>query len=174
MKRPLQHAIYKGMTGKWGAIQFGFHPPHYYLDKQKDYSGDIATHAGSLKPGWKIREGTIFLEITSSKDKNVYDWDNKIVLALSATDVGKILHSFYTGTECKIMHDPGAKKESQGLIKKNLYIASPKGTANGCMIRAVQSQGGQQKNHSVPITGDELIILKILFESSVPGMLAWK
>ena len=171
--RPIQYSIYKGMTGKWGAVQFGLQPPHYYSGKQKDYTGEQALYQGTLKPNWKVREGTVFLEITSTKDKNVYDWDNKIVLALGVTDIGKILHCLYTGTECKIMHDPGAKKESQGLIKKNLYIASPKGTANGCMIRAVQSQGGQQKNHSVPITGDELIVLKELFSSVIPLMLKW-
>ena len=172
--RPLQYAIYKGMNGKWGAIQLNLQSPHYYSGKNKDYSGYEALEGGSLKPGWKVREGTIFLEITSTKDKNVYDWENKIVIALGMTDIGKILHCLYTGQDCNIMHDPGAKSHSQGLVRKNLSVTSPKGTAHGCMFRASQNSGGQQKSHSVPLSGDELIILKELLQASVPLILNWK
>ena len=171
--RPLQYSVYKGMTGKWGAIQLNLQPPHFYSGKTKDYTGYEAMENGSLRDGWKLREGTIFMEITSTKDKNVYDWDNKIVLALSVTDVGKILHSLYTGKECSIMHDPGAKSQSQGLVKKNLNLASPKGTANGCMVRASHTAAGQTKSHQVPLSGDELIIMKELLASAVPQMLKW-
>ena len=72
------------------------------------------------------------------------------------------------------MHDPNAKSESQGLVRKNLYISSPKGTANGCMIRATQASGGQQRNHSVPLSGDELIVLKELLQASIPVVFGWK
>jgi len=37
--RPLQYAIYKGMAGKWGAIQLNLQPPHFYSGKNKDYTG---------------------------------------------------------------------------------------------------------------------------------------
>ena len=72
------------------------------------------------------------------------------------------------------MHDPGAKSHSQGLVRKNLSVNSPKGTANGCMFRASQNSGGQQKSHSVPLSGDELIVLKELLQASVPLLLNWK
>ena len=171
--RPLQYAIYKGMAGKWGAIQLNLQPPHFYSGKNKDYTGYEAMENGSLRDGWKIREGTIFMEITSTKDRNVYDWENKIVLALSVTDVGKILHSLYTGQECSIMHDPGAKSESQGLVKKNLNLVSPKGTINGCMVRASYTAAGNTKSHQVPLSGDELIVMKELLHAAVPQMLKW-
>ena len=113
------------------------------------------------------------MEITSTTGRNEYDWDNKIVLALSTTDVGKILHGFFTGQECSIMHDPGAKSESQGLVKKNLHVISPKGTANGCMIRATHTAAGQSRTHSVPLSGDELIVMKELLQAAIPAMLNW-
>jgi len=171
--RSLQYSIYKGMTGNWGAMQLNLQPPHYYKGKQKDFSGREALDGYSLREGWKEREGNIFMDITSTKDKNVYDWENKIAISLSSTDIGKILHCMYTGQECKIMHDPGAKTQSQGLVRKNLQITSPKGTANGCMIRVSQTAGGQRKDHSVPLSGDELIVMKELLQASIPFVLGW-
>jgi hypothetical protein len=171
--KPLQYSIYKGMSGRWGAVQLNLQAPHYHKGKQKDYIGNEALINGLPKDGWKAREGAVFIEITSTKDQNVYDWENKIVLALSSTDIGKVLHCLYTGQECKIMHDPNAKSQSQGLIRKNLLISSPKGTANGCMIRATQTSGGHQRNHSVPLSGDELIVLKELLQASIPIVFGW-
>lgn len=171
--RPLQFAIYKGMKNSWGALQLNLAPPHYYSGKQKDFTGYEAMENGALRDGWKVREGTIFLEMTSTKDDNVYDWDNKIVLALGITDVGKILHALFTGQECKIMHDPGAKSETQGKVRKNLRVASPHGTAKGCMIGTSQISAGQKKEHSVPLSGDELIVLKELLQAAIPQMLKW-
>ena len=172
--RPLQYSIYKGMSGKWGAVQLNLQPAHFYnQQKQRDFKGYEAMEGGALKDGWKVREGTIFMEITSATGKNEYDWEKKIVLALSTTDVGKILHTLYTGQECSIMHDPGAKSESQGLVKKNLHIASPKGTASGCMVRATHTAGGQSRTHNVPLSGDELIVMKELLSSAIPQMLKW-
>ena len=71
------------------------------------------------------------------------------------------------------MHDPGAKSETQGKIKKNLNVASPKGTSNGCMVRASYTAAGETKSHQVPLSGDELIVMKELLASAVPQMLKW-
>ena len=71
------------------------------------------------------------------------------------------------------MHDPGAKSETQGKVKKTLAIASPKGTSKGCMIRASQTVAGQTKTHQVPLSGDELIVLKELLQAAIPLMLKW-
>jgi hypothetical protein len=161
------------MTGKWGAIQLNLHPPHFYSGKTKDYTGYEAMENGTLREGWKLREGTIFMDITNASDKNVYDWDNKIVLALSVTDLGKMLHSFYTGEECNILHDPNAKSASQGKIKKNLRLSSPKGTSQGSMIRVSQTGVGQTKSYQVPLSGDELIVMKELLTAAIPQMLKW-
>ena len=171
--RPIQYSIYKGMTGKWGALQFDLVTPHYYLGKARDFTGQQALENGTLRNGWKVREGTIFMNITSTKDKNVYDWDSKICIALSTTDVGKILQTFHTGQECKIMHDPNAKSNAQGRVKKNLYVSSPKGTAHGCMFRASCTEEGKTTTHQVPVSGDEWIVMEALFTAALPQMLGW-
>ena len=170
---PMQYAIYKGKGGQWGALQFNFQPPHFYKEKEKDFSGAKALINGKLQDGWKEREGAIFMEIASTKEKDVYDWDKKIVMALSINDMGKILFTLATGTECTIMHDPGAKSESQGSVKKYLNITSPKDTAEGCIFGVNKTVGGQTEKHKVPLTGDEVLVLRQVIMSAISRSLAW-
>ncbi len=171
---PLQYAVYKGMTGKWGAVQFNFQAPHYFRDKQKDFTGiNALDDSGKMKEGWKIREGAVFLEITSTKDKNVYDWENKVTVALSTNDLGKVLLGLKTGNEVKLMHDPGAKSDKAGETTKNVNISSPNGTLEGCMIRVTQKTGDQQKQHTVPLSGDELCVLVTLVQAAITRSLGW-
>lgn len=175
--QPLQYAIYKGTGGKHGAIQFNFQPPHYYMGKQKDFTGEEALELGEgrphLKDGWRSRDGAVFMEITSTKGKNEYDWNNKIILALSPNDLGQILFTLVTGNECKLVHDPGAKTESQSKVKKFLNISSPKGTANGVMISVSMQAAGEKKSHTVPVSGHEVLILRTLIQEAISKALAW-
>lgn len=174
----LQYAIYKGTGGKFGALQFNFQKPHFYNGKQKDFDGGEALDwetggRPTLKPGWKEREGCIFLEAASTKDKNVYDWDNKIILALSVDDMGKVLQTLVNGSECKILHDPGAKSESAGVVKKFLTIQSPNGIKEGCVVSLTQSSGGENRTHTVPVSGAEVLVLRSLLQSAISKALSW-
>ena len=174
----LQYAVYKGTGGKFGAIQFNLQVPHYYKGKEKsfngkDSNGDWIFEGSKLKEGWKIREGAVFMEITSTKDKNIYDWENKIVLALSVNDIGKVLLGLLTGDEVKIMHDPGAKSEAQGTVKKYLTVTSPKGPAVGVLFSATQTAGGDKRTHTVPLSGDEVIVLRSLLQQAISAALNW-
>ncbi len=171
---PLQYAVYKGTGGKWGAVQFNFQAPHYFRDKQKDFTGVNALgDDNKMKEGWKIREGAVFMEITSTKDKNVYDWENKVTIALSTNDLGKVLYGLKLGTDVKIMHDPGAKSDRAGQVTKNLNMSSPKGTAEGCLISVTETNGEARKSHTVPLTGDELIVLGTLVQAAIARSLGW-
>jgi hypothetical protein len=171
---PLQYAVYKGTGGKWGAVQFNLQAPHYFKDKQKDFTGELAFgDDGKFKEGWKIREGAVFLEITSTKEKNVYDWENKVTVALSTNDLGKVLFGLKTGNEVKLLHDPGAKSEKAGEVTKTVNISSPNGTAEGCMVRVSQKTGEVVKTHTVPLTGDEVLVLATLVQAAISRSLGW-
>lgn len=168
--KPLQFAIYKGTGGKHGALQMTIQRPHYYAGKQKDFTGEHALDNGKLRNGWKIREGCIFLEITSTKDKNVYDWDNKIILALSVSDMGKLLAGLNKLGETKIMHDPGAKTASAGETKKFLTV---KLSDQGALFYCKQSMNGEEKAHTVPLSPDEVITLRVLLNHAIVASLNW-
>lgn len=173
--RPIQFNVYKGMGGKHGAIQFTLQPGHYYhpQTKTRDFTGNLAFDGSRLKDGWKVKEGAVFIDITSTKDKNIYDWDNKIVFALSIDDIGKILLSLATGETCKIMHDPGAATKAAGVTNKVLSISSPSGTKVGVIIQISETTAGETKTHKVPLAGSEVMILKELLSAAIPRLLAW-
>ena len=177
MIRPLQYAIYKGTGGKHGCLQFNLQRPHFYKDKTRDFAmvapGQALDETGRIREGWQAREGAIFMEITSTKDKNVYDWDNKIVMALSVNDMGKLLETLVTGTELKLMHYPGAKSETAGVVKKYLTVSSPKGIKEGCLFMASQTSGGETKTHMVPVAPSEVYILRSLINAAIAKSLAW-
>lgn len=170
MLNPLQYAVYKGTGGKYGAVQFNLQRPHYYHGKQKDFYGTQALSEGKLQEGWKIREGCVFMEITSTKDKNVYDWDNKIILALSVSDMGKLLAGLNKLGETKIMHDPGAKTEAQGAVKKFLTVNL---SEQGALFSCTQSSAGETKAHSVPLSPDEVVVLRSLLQQGIARSLNW-
>lgn len=178
--KPQQYAIYKGMGGKYGAVQFNFQAPHFYHPetKEKDFVG---TKASASQLRWKIREGAVFVDITSVKsgEKNSYDWDNKVTVALSVNDLGKVVYFLKTGkdsrgdSELKLLHDPGAKSDSSGKVQKHIMLTSPNGIAKGFMLNIAQVIGKERKAHSVPVSGDETMILATLFQTAIARALAW-
>jgi len=170
MNSPLQYAVYKGTGGKFGALQFNLQKPHYYRDKAKDFTGEQALDNGKLKDGWKIREGCVFLEITSAKDKNVYDWDAKIIMALSVSDIGKLLLGLSKKGDTEIMHDPNAKTESQGSVKKFLNV---KVSDQGALFVVTQTSAGDKRTHTVPASPDEVVVLRQLLGSAISASLSW-
>lgn len=179
-KRPLQLAIYKGVGGKFGAVQFNFQRPHYYGDKggqfagQKDFTGDRALEGGKIKEGWKQREGAVFIEAASTTGKNVYDWENKITFACSVNDMGKIALALTTGEALDIMHDPGAKTPREGQVQKHVKLYSKQGPMTGGAILTVSEiVNKQSKEHKIPLSADECLVLRSLLIAAIPKALAW-
>jgi len=175
---PLQYAIYKGMGGKFGALQFNFQPPHYYNGRQRDFTGREAVSQGkgrSLNSGWKERQGCVFIEGAPIKEgqKNVYDWEKKIIMSLSPSDMGKILLTLATGQDCKIMHDPDVKSDNQGTVKKWLSIDSPNGTIKGVRIYMSYTSPEKKLQVSVPLSGSEVMVLKTLLQQAVIKSFNW-
>jgi hypothetical protein len=176
---PLQFAVYKGTGGKHGAAQFNLQLPHYYMGKRKDFTGteamelDETTGRMKMKEGWKLREGAIFLEITSAKGPNIYDWETKITMALSTDDMGKVMQTLVSGEECKLMHDPGAKSDAQGAVKKYFSLSSPQGLSAGVILSVTQVSGGEKRVHTVPFSASEVLVLRALFQAAIARSLAW-
>ena len=171
--RPITYKLFKGMTAKWGALNLSMSDSHFYKGKEKDFNGSQAFENGKLKDGWDEREGCVFLEMTSATGPNVYDWANKVTMALSVTDMGKLLYTLATGEECNIMHDPGAKGDTAGQIKKYLKVSSPQGLKSGVMFMVNQTQGEQKKSHTVPVSPDEVMVLRTLISAAISRSLNW-
>jgi len=181
--RPLQLAFYKGMGGKHGAVQFNVQPPHYYVagTKLKNYEGKWIPSSWlqdnpNLKPEDLVsREGCLFLTITSATGKNIYDWEQKITVALSVTDMAQMLTVIQgQQPEMKLVHDPGAGTESKGKIHKVLNISSPQGHRAGVILNATEkSPDGTFRSHTVPLSGAETLMLGVCLRHEIPKALGW-
>lgn len=165
------------MSGKFGAVQFNFQPAHYYREKEKDFDGSRALDQdGRLleNQGWRQREGAIFVEVAPTTGQNKYDWDRKITFALSVTDMGKIVHFLATGKDLSIMHDPGAKSDRAGSVKKFLNLTSPKGLLEGgAMLQMSQTSEEDKLTHVVPLSPDETIVIRQLLLTAISAALQW-
>lgn len=188
---PLQLAFYKGMGGKFGAVQFNPQLPHYYAtimdgDKKlslKNFQGRFAKDEWKKKfpelkdEDFQSREGAVFMEICSASGKNEYDWSNKIIAAFSVTDLGKILTVLEGRVpEVELQHDPFAKSANAGKIQKYFkFTVGKEGLKGGIWIYASQFVKGTEGSvkHSVPLTGDETLCLAASIRAFIPRALAW-
>ena len=182
----LQFSSYKGLKGTMGAFQINFNRPHFYcmkFPKLKNYEGKfiptawLQDHPDLTKDDLSSREGCLFVEITSAVPgkKNVYDWEQKIVMALSITDMSKVLLVLEgRKPEINILHDPNAQTETAGKVVKTMAISSPKGISEGVIFNVSQKEAdGQVRKHMVPLNQDETIALQCLVRAAVPLCLAW-
>lgn len=198
---PNQYALYKGTGGKYGALQLNFQPPHFFCGKTKDFQGKIDANKEDeraaftvvegkirLKEGWKSRDGCIFLEATCAIGKNKYDWRQSIKMALSPGDIGKILYFLQTGQSpvkkerawegkltraMSLMHDPNARSAREGEVRKYLRFYSPNGPADGLMLTVEQISEGEKRSHQIPVSGDEVMVLRLLLAAAIPSALNW-
>ena len=114
MVEPLQIAYYKGMGGKFGAIQLRPQLPHHFCKecKKKDYKLTRVTQETECwscqsKGTVTSRDGAVFLEMCSTSGKNNYDWTKKIKFALSAKNLAEVAQVLEGRVEsCSITHDP--------------------------------------------------------------------
>ena len=153
----MKYAIYKGVSGKWGGIQFNVTDPRL----------------GETSP----RPRSVMVDICSPKGENKYDWDNKIQFALSVDELGQILHFFVTADakgNLNLVHDPNMKSENAGKTFKTMNFYTREGVLDGLMITMTQKENDKViHTHKVPVSGPEVMVLKSLFESAISMIMEW-
>lgn len=106
-----------------------------------------------------------------------YDWENKISLRLSLTDLGVFLNGFRLGFDTtkngdkdfELFHDPGKGSDTNGQKTKVMGIR--KGAQYGYQVyfRQKEKKNGEEKTTSVmvPIRDGDMAVLRILLERAV-------
>ena len=160
-KSPIQHAIYKGVTGKLGALRLSLKEP--YSDTRRE------------KP-----HGCVFLDLAPAIDKNIYDWNNqKIVMALGITDLGKIVsylrapnHNIFKGT-LNLYHDKGAGTADKNKHVTTVTINKVAGKDNFFLSASQKENGAVIKQATVTISPDEAVVIGTLLQTAISRILSW-
>jgi len=162
-KAPMQFGIYKGATGKWGALRLNLRKAYQDTYKGKD-------------------NGCIFLDMAPATGPNIYDWDNnKIVMALNITDISKIIlylrapqHPIFSKTDgnLQIFHDKDAGTANAGQNMTSIEVTKP-ADKNNTFINAYQKKDGQVRRANVTISPDEALTIGTLLQASIPLIIAW-
>src|SRR3990167_510879 len=177
--RPMQFEVFKGMGGKFGSVKFAYNPPHYYCSNVKCRTKNYHTNeqvCSCSNVTMELREGNVFVDIASAIGPNKYDWENKIVMSLSVTDLTKLMVGVRTGEAVKLLHDPGIKTELAGKRQKIFQFSSPQGLEKGGIITISEKNDmndSETKHHTVPLSGDECVTLGVLIQCIIPKCLAW-
>lgn len=161
-RRPMQYKIYKGVTGKFGALRLNLKPAPEEDDNRDE------------KPG------CVFIEMAPAIGQNQYDWENgKIVMALSITDIPKVIayltqpgHEMFKEGRLKIFHDKGAGTANKGQEVKTLEVYKEEGRTN-FFVSMYANERGVEKKASCPISPDEAIAIRTLLTTAIPKILAW-
>lgn len=162
-KAPMQYRIYKGITGRSGALRLNLKRPYTSPDPKKS-------------------EGVIFLEMAPSVGPNDYDWENqKIIMALSIVDIPKIIQYLRSpthvdfersGGKLKLIHDKNAGTAKKGQDMKTLEIVKSDRTTN-FLFNMYQVQGEKSISATVPVSTDEALVIGTLLQAAIPTILSW-
>ena len=187
MREALQLAFYKGVGGKFGALQFNPQKPHYYCEdcKAKIFEATHlpvtgcpngnCKHNGDKSKRMKTREGCVFVEVANTASPNVYDWKNKTTIALSINDMAEFLLVLEgQKKEASITHDPGAKSATQGQINKRMSVASPKGIVEGGVLVNVSfKHSNDERKYMIPLNPAETKRLAVCMRQAISTALNW-
>lgn len=162
-KEPIQYSLYKGVTGKFGAMRLNLKKA--YQDVRRDK-----------------HDGCIFLEMAPATGPNIYDWEkSKIIIALTITDIPKILlylrapsHPMFNKNDnkLKIYHDRGAGTNDKGKNITTLEVNKPKDKDN-FFFSGYQKNNDVSKSASVTVSADESIAIGTLLQAAIPLVVAW-
>ncbi len=178
MNRPITYKIFKGIKGSWGALNLSLNDAHAFCSnkacKVKNYQDSIQL-CDCSNAKMTVREGNLFIELASATGPNVYDWENKVIMALSVEDLGKLIIGLRTGESVSLFHDPAMNTEFAGKKKKILSFSSPKGVKEGGMLRLSENNelADGPKEHTVPLSSSECLILGTLMQAAISRCLGW-
>lgn len=150
---PRSFKIYKGVSGKWGAMQLDLIP----IERSKR---DL---------------GAVMITFANPKEDRTYDWDKKVVMALNTSDIANIFEfvsSAKNGETFSIYHDPKAGTADSGKEHKKLNLA--RGQKGGWFL-GVQHQidSLEQNDIRLPVKDGEMTIILRLLEHALPRILGW-
>ncbi|PIO06282.1 hypothetical protein COT29_01715 [Candidatus Micrarchaeota archaeon CG08_land_8_20_14_0_20_59_11] len=121
----------------------------------------------------------VFLEAARQIGEQKFDWENKVVIKLNATDIAKLLLVLEGKAKTTdLFHDttkaPSKDALAQGAERtKNAAVNLSKSDFGYYLKASEQSAAGAVNAVSVPVSEDEGVLLRVLFERALVRMAGW-
>ncbi|KAM7259109.1 hypothetical protein ACFE04_014850 [Oxalis oulophora] len=126
--------------------------------------------SGSLKVD---RKGVMMLTFTPAIGERKYDWEKRMMFALSTTEVGSLINIGPT-TSTEFFHDPSMLSSSAGQVRKSLKIkALQDGNGYFVSLGVVNNLLKTQAQISVPVTTAEFTVMKTACSYALPHLMGW-
>ena len=169
-RAPVQFAIYKGINGKNGVLQFDLKP----------FDADRVEEEMDQKEKKRAKKGAVFIDAAKAIGESVYDYKNGIKFAMSETDIAE----FLVGTNklkeendelVSIYHkiERDGKTQSKSLRVKQ---GRPDKTGLPTFMVSLSANNGnkaEDKFVTVPMSTTEMFALRSLLTAAIPRILGW-
>ena len=118
---------------------------------------------------------SVFMEIASQKEEKAFDWEKRITMKLSVTDISKLIYSFEQRKDVQIFHDPNKNEFAQGKTDtaKNTSFNITMLDSGFNIKVGEQGKDGMLTTKMITISNDEAITLKILLEKAIEKIYDW-
>ncbi len=132
------------------------------FNQYRVYKTNSMNTGTALSVDYNAEKESIFFDFAKQKDEKSYDWQNKLTIKLSITEIAKI-NVFYLNklTELNLFHDP-AKGDYKSTFK-NAVLKITKSTNSYTFRLNQQETDGKLNSISVNLSEDEIYVLHLLF-----------
>lgn len=115
----------------------------------------------------------VFLDCANQKSEDRFDWDDKITVKLSSSDISKILEVLEGHAKnIKLFHQPSKGEYKSAQNVKNTVVGLS-ATPIGYSVRVSQQTMTGVKAVTINISKNEGIILKILLSKAIERIYEW-
>jgi len=126
-----------------------------------------------------VAKEAVFLEAARQIGEQRFGWENKVVIKLNATDLAKLVMVFEgRAKSIDLFHDttkaPSKEALAQGAERtKNAAVNLSKSDFGYYLKASEQSAAGAVNAVNIPISEDEGVLLRVLFERALVRMSGW-
>ena len=122
------------------------------------------------------KAGCFMLEAAPVKGEKNYDWDNKIIFAVSAQEIANIEYNRLASANFNdfedegyaLTHFPGQEK---GRVKK--LTIKPGKEGNGFFMNFYEKNGENTKSVSIILSNEEYFLFRELTLRTLPSLYGW-
>ncbi|MCC7552461.1 hypothetical protein KO317_02235 [Candidatus Micrarchaeota archaeon] len=147
------------------------------MDKKNEpfklYKANKTNTGSALQLDLNVLKKSVFLDCAKQKDEKIFDWEHKLTIKLSVSDISKILSVLDNKiTSEKLFHQPSKGEYEIAKDVKNNVLEITK-SQYGYSLRISQQNTTGVNAIMVTISDSESIIIKILLQNAILKIYGW-